>query len=567
VDYSGVRAFRFENFLFKLPGPLVMGDGGTLEMPGPILPELVLRPRLPLSEAAKLYFTRRTAPDFDLGIAIVDHQETHTTLSVWHETVDTYYRFHLAGNGEGLVVALSETYASWILDAGTVTSHENVIRLGRDIAEALQCYAAYIERVAPPMTNVPAWVKDAVFMEVDTAYYGGFAGLRERLPYLSEIGFNALYLLPINEGGYNVSDHYSINPALGTRQELLEMVAEAHRLGIRVLLDLLITIVTRDSRLAREHPAYFQRDESGRICPHFKWDNAATDPASPGFRRYIAGFAAYCVRELGVDGFRVDAASANTPNWYPHSGREPWRSQLGSYGLMAEVNEAIKAVNPNAILLDELGGPMYFHVSDICHNFGFVHQVLWDEYKGQGYTVQSYKHLLSDMQDANPPDVLRVFYMRNHDAAWFSRFEGYTPEFFAYEAIHALIKGIPLVFSGQKRWPGPADADYAFYQKLFRLRREHSALVDGECLYREIQTDCEDIFSVIRLTRDELVIGLVSASDEPTRVRVRVTQPELSSAPGPLVLRDLFGGQDLKVPALGQFFADLEPYGIRVFLV
>jgi glycosidase len=333
---------------------------------------------------------------------------------------------------------------------------------------------------------------------------------------------------------------------------------------MRVLMDLLIVVVKRDAKLVQEHPEYFQRDEAGRILPHFKWGNAAADHGHPGFRRYIADFAAYCVREYGVDGFRVDAASATTPNWYPHSGRAPWQTVMGSYSLLEEVNRAIKAANPEAILLDELGGPVFFHVADICHNFGFVHQLTWPENKAAGYTAWHYQRLLADMQDALPAAALRVFYTRNHDSAWFTRSFEYSPEFFSYEAFHCLVRGIPLMFAGQARWPGPDEAAMAFYRKLFALRRAQPALVGGECLYRAVEVDREQVFAVVRRLGETILLCLVSTAGEPLSLRVRLVEPGLAPHPGPRRLADLFAGRDVEVESAADFSLTLEPYGVRV---
>lgn len=569
-DEAGVRTFRFEKFLFKLPGVIVGDESNcTVEMPGPVVEKGILKPRLSYQRARTLYFSRRTAPDFDLGIVLLNNPQTGLTLSTWHETVRTCYRQHLAGNGESLTVATNEEYAAYLLDGGERISHVNTIRLSMaGIAEALRSYANYIVQAAPPLKNPPAWLKNAVFLEVDTAFLGGFSGLREKLSYFQSIGINALYLIPINEGSYLISDHYKFDPALGTDEDLKAMVAEAHCLGMKVLFDLLITITTRDSMLVKTHPEYFQRDAAGRITPHFKWSNAATDPANPGFRQYIVDFATYCVREFQVDGFRVDAASANTPNWYPHNEREPWETTMSSYLLMEEVNFAIKRLNPDAILLDELGGPAFFHVSDICHNFGFINQLLWEKTKADDYYASDYQTLLADMQAAMPPQVLRVFYTRNHDTAWFSHFDGYTPEFMCYEAMHTLIKGIPLFFAGQKGHSGPSEEDYAFYQKLLSLRVTHPILIEGECYYDRVESDQRQVFCVLRTDQHHLLICIVSTSPEPLEAKIHIRTDGLASPEGPVTLVDLLDGENsMQVDSLNCFTISLRSYSIHAFKV
>lgn len=72
---------------------------------------------------------------------------------------------------------------------------------------------------------------------------GDIAGLRARLPYLRELGVDALWInpwypSPMADGGYDVADYRAIDPSFGTLAEAEEMIAEAHAHGLRVLLDI-----------------------------------------------------------------------------------------------------------------------------------------------------------------------------------------------------------------------------------------------------------------------------------------------------------------------------------------
>jgi alpha-glucosidase len=72
---------------------------------------------------------------------------------------------------------------------------------------------------------------------------GDIAGLRARLPYLKELGIDAVWInpwypSPMADGGYDVADYRGIDPSFGTLSEAEEMIAEAHALGIRVILDI-----------------------------------------------------------------------------------------------------------------------------------------------------------------------------------------------------------------------------------------------------------------------------------------------------------------------------------------
>ncbi|MGP3998611.1 glycoside hydrolase family 13 protein [Streptomyces sp. 8N706] len=72
---------------------------------------------------------------------------------------------------------------------------------------------------------------------------GDLAGLRKRLPYLADLGVDALWLnpwypSPMADGGYDVADYRAIDPAFGTLAEARTMIEEAHGLGLRVVIDI-----------------------------------------------------------------------------------------------------------------------------------------------------------------------------------------------------------------------------------------------------------------------------------------------------------------------------------------
>ena len=81
------------------------------------------------------------------------------------------------------------------------------------------------------------------FADGDGDGTGDIAGIRSRLPYLAELGIDAIwvnpwYVSPLLDGGYDVADYRSIDPRYGTVDEAGEFISEAAELGIRVLVDL-----------------------------------------------------------------------------------------------------------------------------------------------------------------------------------------------------------------------------------------------------------------------------------------------------------------------------------------
>ncbi|MEU6352816.1 glycoside hydrolase family 13 protein [Streptomyces sp. NPDC047072] len=97
----------------------------------------------------------------------------------------------------------------------------------------------------------PNWWRQAVvyqvyprsFADADGDGLGDIRGVTERLAHLADLGVDALWLSPfypseLADGGYDVADHRDVDPRLGTLDDFSAMVAEAHRLGLKVIVDL-----------------------------------------------------------------------------------------------------------------------------------------------------------------------------------------------------------------------------------------------------------------------------------------------------------------------------------------
>ncbi|MDV9168670.1 glycoside hydrolase family 13 protein [Streptomyces sp. W16] len=95
------------------------------------------------------------------------------------------------------------------------------------------------------------WWRSAVIYQVYVRSFadgdgdgtGDLAGVRSRLPYLAELGvdalwFNPWYLSPMKDGGYDVADYRAIDPAFGSLAEAEKLISEARELGIRTIVDI-----------------------------------------------------------------------------------------------------------------------------------------------------------------------------------------------------------------------------------------------------------------------------------------------------------------------------------------
>ncbi|MGH9222663.1 MAG: maltose alpha-D-glucosyltransferase [Acidimicrobiales bacterium] len=121
------------------------------------------------------------------------------------------------------------------------------------------------------------WYKKAVFYEVLVrGFYdanhdgtGDLRGLSEKLDYLQWLGVDCLWLLPfykspLRDGGYDISDFFSILPEYGDLADAVELIEQAHRRGLRVIADLVM------NHTSDQHP-WFVESRQDRTNPKADW--------------------------------------------------------------------------------------------------------------------------------------------------------------------------------------------------------------------------------------------------------------------------------------------------------
>ena len=124
----------------------------------------------------------------------------------------------------------------------------------------------------------PEWYKDALIYEVHVrAFYdsngdgvGDFAGLRQKLPYLQDLGVTCLWLLPfypspLKDDGYDIADYTSINPIYGSLDDFRRFIDEAHARHIRVLTELVI------NHTSDQHPWFQRARHAPKGSPERDW--------------------------------------------------------------------------------------------------------------------------------------------------------------------------------------------------------------------------------------------------------------------------------------------------------
>ena len=254
----------------------------------------------------------------------------------------------------------------------------------------------------------PAWTRGAVCYEVFVrSFYdsngdgiGDLNGLIEKLDYIARLGASCIWLMPVAASpsyhGYDVSDYYKVEPAYGTNDDFKRLVKQAHRRGIVVLVDMVL------NHSSSEHP-YFQAALHDTTSPYRAWYRFAPQPLgkgpwggeawrrspvrdeyyygvfwsgmpdlnyeTPAVREEAKKIATFWLREMDVDGFRLDAVPYVVEEGSCLAGCP------GTHAFLREYAAHLRGVKPNAYTVGEvwagIDAMLPYYPDQLTSYFGF----------------------------------------------------------------------------------------------------------------------------------------------------------------------------------------------------
>ncbi len=392
--------------------------------------------------------------------------------------------------------------------------------------------------------SAPEWLSRSNIYEVwlnAFSQQGTLRGAIPRLPYLAGLGVGIVYLGPIakrsatpHASPYNIADYNSIDPQYGTEHDLHDFVQSAHKLGLKVMLDIVYYHTAPDTVMT---PDLLVHTNDGRIARGF-WPQPLPDYKNPRTRRYLIDSLKHWVRDFGVDGFRCDVA-AGVPIDF-------WN----------EARRALDPINRDVILLSEADRPEdQLEAFDINYDFHYyltLRSVLRD-----GEPAIRLREHWEEAHRTMPRGARLLRYSDNHD--W----RRAVVEFGERGALAASIldftlDGIPMLYNGQEigdctptHWITPApihwqkpgtagdgkalDQTLDFYKRLFRMRATHPALTSGDVIWIN-NTEPDSVLSFLRKKGNEQILVILNLSNR--KVNVTVDLPVMDNYSVENLLKD-----------------------------
>jgi glycosidase len=261
---------------------------------------------------------------------------------------------------------------------------------------------------APAWTDTkdPVWWKNTTFYEIFVrSFYdsngdgiGDLKGITQKLDYLNDgkpgsktsLGVTGIWLMPVNPSpsyhGYDVTDYYGVNSEYGTLDDMRNLVSEAHKRGIKVIIDLVLNhtsvqspwFVASDSGDPKYRDWYIWSDtkpgyagpwnetvwyagKTGYYYSIFDLAMADLNYKNPAVTQEMDKVSTFWLKDVGIDGFRLDAAKHIIEDGQQQENTPATHAWLKTFTAFS------KTQNPNAMLVGEVQ-PGSEEIADYVNN-------------------------------------------------------------------------------------------------------------------------------------------------------------------------------------------------------
>ena len=346
-----------------------------------------------------------------------------------------------------------------------------------------------------------------------------------RLPHIAGLGATLVYLSPIHVqsqvGGfsnpYRIKDYYHIDPEYGSEADLREFLAAAHRLGLKVMMDIVYYHTAPDSVMMATPEYYMHKD--GEIVLG-TWKLPRPDFANPKLRRYLIDNLIHWARDFGFDGFRCDVSSGIPVDFWE------------------EARAALDKINPDLVMLAESEAPVeLLKAFDISYNFS--HQRTLQQVFRDGEPASQIRVRWEKTRAAFPRGARLVHAADNHDLKRAIVDLGEKGAR-AAAVLNFTLDGIPFLYNGQEindtvltdhqshyplRWElekaggqtgsglvGGQKATVDWYRRLFEVRAQEPAINSGEVAWVE-NSQPDSVIAFERRSGNDWLLVVINASN------------------------------------------------------
>lgn len=416
----------------------------------------------------------------------------------------------------------------------------------------------------------PSWTSDCIFYQIfperfnngdksndpgnvmkwgekpssNTFFGGDLKGIIEKIDYLKDLGINAIYLTPIflspSTHKYDTTDYYVIDPHFGDIETAKELVKKCHENGIKVIFDAVFNHcgynffafqdVIKNGRSSKywdwfniyEYPIKIGDDCNYEVFGDHAWRMPKLMTKNPEVRKYLLEVAKYWIKEVDIDGWRLDVANEIDHHF--------WR----------EFRDVVKSTKSDSIIIGEvmhdaspwLKGDQF----DGVMNYPFRNAMI-DFFAKRTINSSKFNTILIENMMKHIEAVNRCMFnlIGSHDTERFlTMADGNVLRMKLAIAFQFTYTGIPYIYYGDEvGMTGGYDPDcrmcmvwdddkqnkeiYNFYKKLISIRKENE-----ELRYGNYKTLCAEgsIICFERKYMDNSIVVVINNSDKSAKISI-----------------------------------------------
>ena len=390
-------------------------------------------------------------------------------------------------------------------------------------------------------------IKDGVIYEANIRQYsesGKFQDFTNDIYKLKDLGVKIIWLMPIhpisktNRKGtlgsyYSISDYKAVNPEFGNKDDLDELIKEAHKHDMLVILDWVANHTGWDHKWIENKPDYYTKNENGEITDPINPSTGEswgwTDVADLNFdnmemQNEMIEAMEYWVKEHEIDGYRLDAAHSCPASF--------WKKSI----------KRLKKIK-NVLMLAEsdgyhTGGFELIELFDMSYNWS-GHHVLNRIYKKENNSEDLKININRNLNDYSSKHVLMNFTSNHDENTWAGTvFDRYGDGAKTFAALTYFLPGIPLIYNGQeyglnkrleffeKDFITKKQTDfYEFYSNLNSLKKENNILdINSEIKFEIIETNNKNLICYKRTKNNDSMYFVANLSEESQEINTEFSE-------------------------------------------
>lgn len=374
---------------------------------------------------------------------------------------------------------------------------------------------------------------------------GDIQGIIDKLDYLEELGVNLIYLTPIFKSSsnhkYNTADYYDIDPQFGTLDTAKELIKRCHEKGMKVIFDAVFNHSGSDffafKDLLKRQEASKYKDwyfvdsypvNTDKVTYYTFGDDIGSMPKlnthNKEAREYLLKVGEYWVKEIGIDGWRLDVCDEVDHAF--------WR----------DFNRVVKGANKDAVIIGEIQHEANSFLKgdqmDSIMNYPFKFALV-DFFANRSIPVEQFDDILSFNRTIYMNSITRQLWnlIGSHDTKRFlTECDDNVDRMKLAIAFQFCYQGVPYIYYGDEIGLNGADDPqcrkcmiwdvkkqstelYNHYKTMISLRKQNKALIYGD--YKTLYCK-ENVLVFERRYGDETLVIAINNNDEEHKVKIHL---------------------------------------------